>query len=150
MDFKIIEDWDIVYQLINKSEFISLDSIDKFSRQPKEIEVGNREYKINLNFSKLRKKKNVTNILNKKATQMNYRIIEGGGMALYFIGVSDNGEVEGISIIELLISLLYFSKIAYFTSGQFKKIRIYKGIKGYIATIRVYKKINNIDLTLEV
>ena len=148
MDGKIIEDYELVSQLINKSEFIELPSKNTFPKQPREIEIGNREYKINLNFSKFKRKKNITNILNKKATQMTYRLIEGGGMAVYFIGVADNGDVLGISINELIISLLYFSKIVSISDSSFKKIRIYKGLNGYIATIRVYKEIDSFDLNL--
>jgi len=151
MDLNNLENWEIVSQLINKSEFIKLDSLTFFPSQPQEVEIGNREYKIHLNFSKLRrkKKKNLIGILNKKATQMNYRLIEGSGTALYFLGVSDSGETSGISIIDLIISLLYFTKIVTLSDSHYKKIRIYPGSNGYIATIRVFKKIENVNLLLE-
>jgi GTPase len=148
MNDKNFDNWDVVSQLINKSEFVGLKSINCFPKQPGEIEQGNREYKISLDFSHY-SEKGVINILNKKATQMNFRLFEGGGSAIYFIGVADNGDTTGISIVKLFISLLYFTKIVLISKCKFKKIRIYKGVNGYLATIRVYKKIDYINLLLE-
>lgn len=120
-----------------------------FPRQSQEVEVGNREYKINLDYSDkspfIQK-----NILNKKATQMNFRLIEGGGKAIYFIGLKDNGESEGIDIKKLIISLLFFTEIVYLSRGKFSKIRVYKGKNGYISTIRVSKKFENSQFLLEI
>jgi GTPase len=56
----------------------------------KESDDGNIEYKkflINLD----------NDTLNKRITQMKYRLYEGNGEAFYFIGVSDNGCVLGIT-----------------------------------------------------
>ena len=120
-----------------------------FPKQLKEVEVGNREYKINLDYSD----KSLfiqTNILNKKATQMNFRLIEGGGKAVYFIGINDNGEPIGINIQKLLLSLFFFTKIVYLSEGKFSKIRIYRGNKGYISTVRVSKKFENSQFLLEI
>ena len=50
---------------------------------------GNIEYKVNF--------VNMTSCKIKKyATQLKFRIIEGGGKAIYIIGVLDNGMVVGI------------------------------------------------------
>ena len=120
-----------------------------FPKQLKEVEVGNREYKINLDYSDkspfIQK-----NILNKKATQMNFRLIEGGGKAIYFIGLKDNGESEGIDINKLIKSLFFFTQIVNLSKGKFSKIRIYRGNKGYISTIRVSKKFENSQFLLEI
>lgn len=54
-----------------------------------EKDWGNIEYKkafIDMDIDKIRK----------YATQMKFRIIEGGGVALYIIGVGDNGDAIGI------------------------------------------------------
>ena len=141
------QNWEIVSQLINLSEFIHLKN-SFFPKQPEEIEQGNREYKINLDFSRY-SPKTLDNILNKKATQMNFRIFEGGGTAVYFIGVSDKGNTNGIEICKLFKSLIYFAKIVDISKSKFKKIRIYKGKNGFISTIRIYKKIDNLNLLLE-
>ena len=120
-----------------------------FPRQLKEVEVGNREYKINLDYSD-KSPFIQTNILNKKATQMNFRLIEGGGKAIYFIGLNDNGESVGINLKKLLVSLFFFTKIVYLSEGKFSKIRIYRGNKGYLSTIRVSKKFENSQFLLEI
>ena len=143
------DNWEIVSQLINKSEFIGLKSVKYFPKQPKEVEEGNREYKVNLDFSRYSQKGLIT-ILNKKATQMNYRIFEGGGSAIYFIGLTDDGDSDGIPIIKLFISLLYFIKIVNISECKFKKIRIYKCSVGYLATIRVFKNISCLNLLLDI
>lgn len=120
-----------------------------FPRQLKEVEVGNREYKINLDYSD-KSPFIQTNILNKKATQMNFRLIEGGGKAIYFIGLNDNGESVGINLKKLLVSLFFFTKIVYLSKSTFSKIRIYRGNKGYLSTIRVSKKFENSQFLLEI
>lgn len=141
----------IYLEILNKIQFhLTKDNrLFLFPRQLKEVEVGNREYKINLDYSD----KSATiqkNILNKKATQMNFRLIEGGGKAIYFIGLDDNGEPKGIEIKKLILSLFFFTKIVYLSKGSFSKIRIYRGNKGYISTIRVSKKCENSQFLLEI
>jgi GTPase len=141
------QNWEIISRLVNLSEFIDLKNC-YFPVQPQEIEQGNREYKISLDFSRY-SPKSLENILNKKATQMNFRLFEGGGTAVYFIGVSDKGNTDGIDICKLFKSLVNFTKIVNISKSKYKKIRIYKGKNGFISTIRVYKKIDNLNLLLE-
>ena len=58
-----------------------------------EKDEGNIEYKLKLiNLD--------TETLNKRSTQMLYRVNEGNGEAIYYIGVLDNGSVVGINIDE--------------------------------------------------
>jgi len=64
---------------------------------------GNIEYKwklINLDESQL---------LEKKMTQLKFRLNEGNGEAIYFIGVRDNGYIEGITREEMNISMNYLN-----------------------------------------
>ena len=133
--------WEVVLWVINSCEFVVSTKYEFFPKQPKEVEIGNREYKLSLDYSNF-KQKTLEKNLNKKATQMNYRINEGGGKAIYFIGVKDNGDVDGIPIVKLFISLLFFSKIVSLCNSFYKKIKIYKAKNGFISTIRVYKKCN--------
>ena len=70
-----------------------------------EKDDGNIEYKyalINL----------TENMINKKATQMKYRIYEGLGEALYFIGVTDDGILLGLNKDEYLESVANLEIIA--------------------------------------
>ena len=109
-------------------------NLKQIPNQPPEIYYGNKEYKIKLNYSN-------KNILQRKASQMLFRLIEGDGKAIYLIGVNDNGEAPGIKFNELLISLFYICKIVKLIDANIKIIRIYNGSDGYIATIRITKNI---------
>ena len=55
-----------------------------------EKDDGNIEYKLSLCDID-------DNIINKRITQMKYRLYEGNGEALYFIGVMDDGSLLGLS-----------------------------------------------------
>lgn len=70
-----------------------------------EKEDGNIEYKrelLNLNEDKI----------NKRMTQMKYRIYEGSGEAFYFIGVTDNGTLLGLNETEYIESVRNLELIA--------------------------------------
>ena len=116
--------------------------------QPKEIEQGNREYKKSLNFEFYKSTK-LNNILDKKATQMLFRLNEGKGKAIYILGINDNGECKGIAFLELVKSIYFFNKIIKRVDGKYKSIRIYKGDIGYLATIRIYKPFIDLHLLLD-
>lgn len=131
-------------EILQKVSFVN----STFPQQPQEIEIGNREYKLNLDFFKY-KQKQIKSILDKKATQMSYRINEGAGKAIYFIGVADNGDVDGINIKTLINSLYFFCDIVRLSLSKFYNIRIYKGNTGYVATIRTYKPCHKKHLLLE-
>jgi elongation factor 1-alpha len=93
---------------------------DKLDR---ENEYGNIEYKrelINLDEEKL----------NKRITQMKYRVYEGSGEAFYLIGVSDDGTILGLNETEYNESISNLEKIS-------------KRIDCYIIKISEYIKNNN-------
>jgi elongation factor 1-alpha len=117
--------------------------------QPKEIEEGNREYKKSLNFE-FSKFSKLNNILDKKATQMLFRLNEGRGKALYILGIEDNGECKGITFLELIKSIYFFNKIIEKVNGKYKAIRIYNGRNGFVATIRIYKLFIDLHLLLDI
>ena len=109
--------------------------------QPPEIYYGNKEYKISLDYPD--KHTNISKILEKKASQMLFRLNEGDGKAVYFIGVEDNGVAKGINLDKLFISLYHLIKICNIIGSIISKINIYKGTSGFIATIRLFKQVNN-------
>jgi GTPase len=134
--------------------------IDKqIPKQKREMHNGNREYKIYLdidqeNDNKVRKNKNKNKTkefmdelrkikligkVNKRASQLKYRLEEGYGKALYMIGVKDNGDVEGINIETLFKSLNFLYKMIDIINANIKNIRIYKGAENgkYICTARI-------------
>ena len=113
--------------------------------QKKEDFFGNREYKIYLDNEtveqlKINKKKNkskefVDNLkniknnsrLNKRASQLRFRLDEGEGKALYMIGVSDSGRTDGIDIDTIYNSINYLKKMVKIVNADIKNIRIYNG-----------------------
>ena len=101
----------------------------------KESSSGNIEYKRKI--LKINEK-----ILDKRATQMLYRSIEGDGKAYYYVGVDDDGSTQGISSHELIITLENLEKISKLVGLNIQKATIYKGKKygNYIAILEIYKK----------
>ena len=103
---------------------------------PKESEDGKIEYKLILNDIDESR-------LQELASQMKYRLEEGGGEAFYIIGVSDNGEVLGLSENELNKSLEILSKIASIINAKIVHVRKVQAKKGkYIAEVlvRIHKE----------
>ena len=107
-----------------------------------------RESAESLNFEYYKSTK-LNNILDKKATQMLFRLNEGKGKAIYILGIDDNGQSSGISFLELVKSIYYFTKIIRKVDGTYKSIRIYNGKIGYLATIRIYKPFIDLHLLLD-
>ena len=113
--------------------------------QKKEDFFGNREYKIYLDNEtdenlkhKIKKNKpkdfidnlkNIKNIskLNKRASQLRFRLDEGSGKALYMIGVTDSGRTDGIDMETINTSIHYLEKMVKIINAEIKNIRIYKG-----------------------
>ena len=103
-------------------------------KQPPENEFGNKEYKRYLiNHPKNCPKK----FIEKRGTQMLFRLIEGEGKALYLFGVEDNGEIWGMNKNELYTTIDYLKKIVLSISAKIKKLRIYTGGNGFICTARI-------------
>lgn len=113
----------------------------KIPKQPPENEEDNKEYKRHLKHGY---DNDIKNFLNKRASQMKNRLFAGEGKAIYMIGVEDNGEVEGISLDDIIITLNNINKIANIINAKIKAIRIYKGNNGFIATVRLF--LENTDL----
>ena len=74
---------------------------------------------------------------------MLFRLNEGDGKEVYFIGVENNGFAKGIHINKLFISLYHLLKMSEIIDSMISKINIYKGSSGFIATIRLFKQLNN-------
>ena len=65
--------------------------------------------------------------MEKKATQMLFRIYEGKGKAKYLIGIKDNGEAVGMDYFKTLNSLYFLLKISLKINANINKLRFYKG-----------------------
>jgi GTPase len=132
--------------------------IDKIlPKQKREQSTGNREYKIYLDLERepnkdikktrdlpereinyLRQLK-LEKKINKRASQLRYRLEEGHGRALYMIGIKDDGTPEGIEIEKLFKSLNFLYKMVEIINATMKNIRIYLGnLEGrYVFTARI-------------
>jgi len=122
---------------------------DKYiPKQVPEKYYGNKEYKLNILFKnrkKIRKtKNNLLQTLEKRSTQMLFRILEGNGKALYLIGVDDNGKNIGISEEDLLESIDNLKKMCKIIDSKIKSIRIYNGLNGLIGSVRITMSNENI------
>ena len=142
---QIIDDADLAYKINWQVKDI------QFPDQPVEYYYGWREYKrhiideteypANVNKEAARRK-----FINKKATQMLFRLNEGRGRALYLIGVEDNGTAAGIRIDEVLTTLVNFICMTDIIKGSvIRTFNIYKTLKfknqlgndKYICTFRI-------------
>jgi GTPase len=132
--------------------------IDKiFPKQKREQSTGNREYKIYLDLEKepnreIKKTRDLpereVNYLqkiklekkiNKRASQLRYRLEEGHGRALYIIGIKDDGTPEGIKIEKMFKSLDFLFRMVDIINAKINNIRIYRGNLDdkYIFTARI-------------
>ncbi len=132
--------------------------IDKiFPKQKREQATGNREYKVYLDLERepnreIKKKSNLPEReinylrsiklekkINKRASQLRYRLEEGHGRAIYMIGIRDDGTSEGIEIEKVFKSLSFLSKMVDIINATIKNIRIYKGNieDRYVFTARI-------------
>ena len=133
--------------------------IDKqIPKQKKELQNGNREYKVYLdicnNESKHEQRKNkhrsslqihylreqkMQEKINRRASQLHFRLEEGHGKALYMLGVKDDGTPDGLNIEMLFKSLNFLYKMTEIINARIKKIRIYRGLteNKYVCTIRI-------------
>lgn len=127
----------------NKKE--SIEIIDPSYFKP-ESETGNIEYKLKLNPSKDR--------FEHLLTQMNWRIREGKGEAIYRLGVADNGLCVGLIKQEADLTLKTVEKMAKklnFTSSIINELTVkVKDKTGRIRTRKVYelliKELNRKDI----
>ena len=104
---------------------------------PAENDERNREYKYRLTmFNQTKEERFVS--------QMRYRLYEGKGKALYIIGIKDDGTPIGLNRDELMDTLKIFEQLANKIEVKINNIRIYGGIEGDVATLRIYT--NNINI----
>ena len=101
-----------------------------FPSQKPEKYYGNREYKRNL-----LQNNNIT--IQKRASQMLFRIIEGNGKALYLLGIEDNGDITGLNRNELNKSIKLLEIISTEIKAKIDKIYIYQGGKGTVCSVHI-------------
>ena len=75
-----------------------MNNINYINKLPPENECGCAEYKFKIDTNYLNKNKKRFEQLK---TQLLYRINEGCGYCIYFLGVKDNGEITNITLDEI-------------------------------------------------
>jgi len=98
-----------------------------------ELDYGNVEYKLKL--VDLTKEK-----IQKRITQMEFRLREGLGKCFYQLGVEDNGNPLGLSEEEMKISIESLQHMAYQIGATMNIINFYQGKEGIIAEVLITKE----------
>jgi elongation factor 1-alpha len=102
--------------------------------QPPENDNGNREYKWRI--TPRSQEEHRWRCL-KLATQLNFRMYEGGGKALYMLGIHDCGKAVGTDETSLHKTInIIMEAAAEIKQTRIDRIRLYKGRCGSIATLR--------------
>lgn len=68
-------------------------------------------------------------------TQLKSHLLEGGGVAVYLLGVNDDGVVIGLSEYELEMSLSVLSTVAAESGSRIKRVERFETEKGLIARV---------------
>ncbi|MEM3800153.1 MAG: GTP-binding protein [Thermoprotei archaeon] len=95
---------------------------------------GNIEYKLYLESPS-------PDRLDRLVTQMRYRLAQGGGEAFYELGVSDNGELVGLSQEEEREALNVFDRVARLAGAEWRVTRRVKGRHGEVLEAHVRQKL---------
>ncbi len=111
--------------------------INKINYIPPENDKGCCEYKLKLVYGGGIPEEVKEIKLNKIASQMKYRLYQGNGKAIYILGVSDKGDIEGIEENELEESIKFIERACKSIDASIYRKRIYKGNNGYISTLRI-------------
>ena len=114
---------------------LNIGSIDELKHDLKKSKISKNDYK---KIDYLQKIK-LINKINRRASQLQYRLIEGHGKAVYLLGVEDNGTVDGISLQNIIESIAFLFKMVKIVHAQVDKIRVYLGNidDNYICTVRI-------------
>jgi GTPase len=103
--------------------------------QPPEDDEGNREYKWKI---VPQDPEDRAYRCTKLATQLNFRLGEGAGKAVYLLGVHDGGHAVGVDEMSLYTTLSMITEAAKrIKDTTIDKIRLYQGSCGKIATVRL-------------
>jgi GTPase len=97
---------------------------------PAEQEYGNIEYKWRLIGITENKQQ-------KLATQMQFRLFEGNGSAVYVLGVKDCGQPCGASFEHLFETMGTIRRAAQIIKANVTRFHLYRGQVGLIATMRI-------------
>ena len=98
-----------------------------------ELDYGNVEYKLKL-IDLTREK------IQKRITQMEFRLREGLGKCFYQLGVEDNGNALGLSEEELKVSIDSLQHMSQQIGATMRIISLYQGKEGLLAEVLITKE----------
>ena len=104
---------------------------------PKEVEYGNKEYKLKVTTQD-------KNRLDQLATQMKWRLNEGNGKAIYYVGIDDDGNIKGISLDDYKKTINNINKIIKIIDANIDDIieNIFESQIYYIINLSIKKNTN--------
>lgn len=112
MELTISKIWELSPKLFIKQTF------DNNLAFKQENDIGSIEYKRTLSHCSLEK-------IQQYASQMKWRISENNkNIAIYYIGLDNNGEIRGLSDNEVIDSIINFKKISDIIKASIKYIHI--------------------------
>lgn len=117
-----------------------------FPKQPPEKEEGNKEYKRYLFWNNRDKNISEIEFINRRASQMLYRLLEGQGKAVYLIGVDDDGRIKSLNDNSIKETIKYVKIISKEIDANVRVIRIYKN---NVCTIRLQLEENVLETKLQ-
>ena len=117
-----------------------------FPNQPPEKEEGNKEYKRYLFWNNRDKNISEIEFINRRASQMLYRLLEGQGKAVYLIGVDDDGRIKSLNDNSIKETIKYVKIISKEIDANVRVIRIYKN---NVCTIRLQLEENVLETKLQ-
>jgi len=126
-----------VYDIYSKAVDDNLNDnilhISDYDETETENENGNVNHKLDLEIKTIN-----INKLNKRATQLLFRLNEGKGKAIYMFGIDDNGNNVGINLKLLLNSYEYLQSMCKLVNASYSVMNIYKGKNGFIGSVRLH------------
>ncbi|MGQ9781175.1 MAG: GTP-binding protein [Nitrososphaeria archaeon] len=108
-----------------------------------ENDEGNVEYKLKLTSID-------SDRIDELATQLNYRLNEGGGEAFYELGVTDEGELLGLEPSEAEISFKNFDRVCKAINVFYSVIRCVEGKKGKVYELLVRRMAEALPISVSV
>ncbi len=99
----------------------------------RESEEGNKEFKLKL-------APQTPERVQELATQLLYRLEEGGGEAFYEIGISDSGEPVGLSPEQLKDSLSILGQLSELVGASYQLVRVERGERGDVAEVHLIRQ----------
>ena len=103
---------------------------------PEELDNGNLEYKLKLTDITPEK-------LQKRITQMQFRLREGNGICRYLLGVEDSGNPLGISSLEMQSSIDTIKQMTSSIQATITKVEYFQGKTGIVAEITIVRSISS-------